>query len=211
MVYALPGKYPEALDESRKLVAIDPDFAIGYLQVAFNNVFPGNLDESDRVLKEAGARHLEIPELSAQRYMNAFLRGDTAGMERETARSGNNGDTEDWLAALDAFTLAYSLHLHRAQIQSRHAVDLARQGGRKERTALLEAGPAVREALFGNQLNAGRLAKDALNLSTGRDVEYAPFSRWPWGTIIRKPEGWRPISKNATRRIRSSNSIIFRQ
>lgn len=172
MIYVILGKYRLALDESRKIVAIDPDFAIGYLQVAFNNVFVGNLDESDRVLKEAAARHLEIPEFSEQRYMNAFLRGDTAGMDRETSRSGNNGDTEDWLAALDAFTLAYSGHLHRAQVQSQHAVDLARQGGRKERAALLEAGPAVREALFGNQPNAERLAKDALNLSSGRDVEY---------------------------------------
>ncbi len=172
MVYVVLGKYPEALEHARKVVAIDPDFAIGYLQVAFNSSFLGHLDQSDLALKEAAARHLEIPELSTQRYFNAFLKGDTAGMEREMSRSAGNGDTEDWLSALEAFTLAYSGHWRQAEIQSQHAVDLARQGGRKERAALLEAGPAVREALFGNQQNAVRLAKEALSLSTNRDVEY---------------------------------------
>ena len=172
MVYVVLGRYQEALEHARKVVAIDPDFAIGYLQVAFNSTFLGHLDQSDLALKEAAARHLEIPELSTQRYFNAFLKGDRAGMEREMARSAGNGDTEDWLPALEAFTLAYTGNLHQAENQSQHAVDLARQGGRNERAALLEAGPAVREALFGNQQNAVRLAKEALSLSTNRDVEY---------------------------------------
>jgi serine/threonine protein kinase/tetratricopeptide (TPR) repeat protein len=172
MVYVVLGKYPEALDEAQKNLAIDPDFAIAYLQIAFNNTFLGHLDKSDQALNEAAARHLEIPELSTQRYFNAFLEGDIAGMERETSRSAGNGDTEDWLSALEAFTLAYSGHLRQAEIQSQHAVDLARQGGRKDRAALLETGPAVIAALFGNETEGSRLAKAALSLSYSRDVEY---------------------------------------
>jgi len=172
MIYVILGKYPEALAESKKTLVIDPDFAIGYLQVAFNSAFLNRLDESDDALRQAAARKLEIPELSIQRYNNAFLRGDRAGMDREVTASLGNADTEDWISADDAFTLAYSGQLNQARAKSRHAVDLAKQAGRKERAALLEAGPAVREAMFGNAPEGQRLAKEVLALSGSRDSEY---------------------------------------
>lgn len=172
MIYVVLGKYQEALDESKTVLAIDPDFAIGYLQVAFNSVFLGHLDDSDRALRQAAARKLEIPDFSIQRYNNAFLRDDRAGMDREVAMSSGNADTEDWMSADDAFTLAYSGQSSKARMKSRHAVDLAKQGARRERAALFEAGPAVREAMFGFAPESERLAKEVLMLSSNRDAEY---------------------------------------
>jgi tetratricopeptide (TPR) repeat protein len=172
MVYVILGKYPEALDESKKVVALDPDFAIGYLQVAFNSLFLGDIAASDNALREAARRKLEIPELSSQRYMNAFVKGDSAAMAREVALSVGNPETEDWLSAQDAFTIAYSGHLREARVKSQRAVDLARLASRKERAALLEAGPAVREVLFGNGPEGIRLARDTLKLSQNRDAGY---------------------------------------
>ena len=41
MIYSVLGKYEQALREAQRLTAMDPDFAIGYLEVAFNNTFLG--------------------------------------------------------------------------------------------------------------------------------------------------------------------------
>jgi tetratricopeptide (TPR) repeat protein len=172
MIYPVLGEYPEALKQARKLVSIDPDFAIGYLQVAFNNAFLGRLDDSDNAMRQAAALKLEIPEFATMRYNNAFLRGDSAGMAREVALSRGNTETEDWLSVDEAFTLAYSGHLSEARTKSQHAVNLAQQASRKERAAALEAGSAVREGLFGNGPEGSRAAKAALSLSGSRDVTY---------------------------------------
>jgi len=69
--------------------------------------------------------------------------------------------------------LARSGRLQRARTLSRTAVDEARQSGRRETAAVYEASAAVREALFDNASAAVRSASDALEISKGRDVEYA--------------------------------------
>jgi serine/threonine protein kinase/tetratricopeptide (TPR) repeat protein len=172
MIYVIMGKYPQALEESEKLRAQDPNFAIGYLQVAFNDVYMNRMADSDRVLKEATARGLEIPEMAAQRYANAFLKGDRAAMDREIAAAQGKPDVEDWLTDLGAFTLAYEGRLSEARTKSRAAAEVSLRAGQKERAAELETGPALWEAFFGNTTVARHKATDILALSTNRDVEY---------------------------------------
>jgi tetratricopeptide (TPR) repeat protein len=60
-----------------------------------------------------------------------------------------------------------------AKSASGRAVDLARHIGRDEPAATYEAGEAVWEAFYGNPPEAKRDAILALDLSKGRDVEYA--------------------------------------
>jgi tetratricopeptide (TPR) repeat protein len=55
---------------------------------------------------------------------------------------------------------------------SDRAVDSAQQAAQRERAALWEAGAAVREAFFGNALEAGKRAMAALRISKDREVEY---------------------------------------
>ncbi len=84
-VYPTLGKYEKGIEIAEQLVEIDPDFAVAYLQLAFNTQFAGDVDEAKKVLQRASDRKLEIPDLAAQRYDIAFLKGDQAGMDRETA------------------------------------------------------------------------------------------------------------------------------
>ncbi len=107
------------------------------------------------------------------RYYIDFLRGDQAAMEREAARDERNPDVGDWIFHEEASALAYSGHLREARRKSRQAVDSAREASHKqERAAMWEAGAAVREAFFGNPLEARQHATAALDSSKGRDVEY---------------------------------------
>ena len=52
-------------------------------------------------------------------------------------------------------------------------LEQARHAGQPERGGLWEAGAAIREALFGNAREAATRAAAALDLSTGREVEFA--------------------------------------
>ena len=73
LLYPTFGQYDKGIEAATRLVEFDPDFPVGYLQLAFNNQFAGHLDEAEHALRRASDRKLEIPELLLQRYDMAFL------------------------------------------------------------------------------------------------------------------------------------------
>jgi serine/threonine protein kinase/tetratricopeptide (TPR) repeat protein len=172
MLYPTFGQYEKAVEEARIVVELDPEFPIGYYQLAFNLTYLGRLEEAGGVLEHAAARKLEIPELLMLRYDIAFIKGDQAGMDREAALSRGRSDVEDWVAQREAFVLTYSGRLQEASTTSRRAVDLARQTSQAGKAALYKAGAAVWEAFFGNAPAARQNALAALEFANDRDVEY---------------------------------------
>ena len=104
-------------------------------------------------------------------YDIAFLRGDVPGMERAAALAGKSGE-EDVMADKEAFVAAYSGHLRQARTMSRRAVDLAQQASERETAALYQTPAALREAFFGNAVEARQGAMAALALSRDRETEY---------------------------------------
>ena len=52
-VYPTFGKYEKGIEVDKQLIEIDPDFAIGYLQLAFNTQFAGRVDEAESVLQSS--------------------------------------------------------------------------------------------------------------------------------------------------------------
>jgi serine/threonine protein kinase/tetratricopeptide (TPR) repeat protein len=171
-VYPTFGKYDKGVVVARQLVEVDPDFAIGYLQAAFNSQFAGRLEEAEKILQQAQQRKLEIPELLVQRYDVAFLKGDRAWMDRETALGEKEPGAEDMIADRQAFVWAYSGQLNKAKLIAQHAADLNSQPDQKGRKALIEVGPALWDGFFGNASSARKRALDAVDLSKDRDVEY---------------------------------------
>ena len=157
---------------ARKTIELDPDFPVGYLQLAFNIQFLERLDEAEDALRRAAARKLEMPELAVQRYDIAFLKGDKAGMEREAARVRGKPAPDDLISGREGFVLAYSGHLQQARRMSRRTADSALQAGQPGRAALWETGAALWDAFFGNARAARQGALAALEHSKDRDVEY---------------------------------------
>jgi tetratricopeptide (TPR) repeat protein len=172
MIYPVFGKYEKAVEEAKKVIELDPDFALGYFQLAFSSTYLDRLGEAGSALQRASERKLEIPEFIVQRYGIAFLKGDKVGMEREAALGRGKSGAEDWMSHQEALVLAYSGHLQQARQMSRRAVDLAQQAAKRESAALYETGAALCEAFFGNAPAARQRAMAALELSKGRDVEY---------------------------------------
>jgi eukaryotic-like serine/threonine-protein kinase len=171
-IYIVTGKYEKAVEESKKAIELDPDFAIAYGNLAFSYQNLDRLGESENVLQRAFERKLEVPDFLVARYDIAFLRSDKAGMEQEVALGQGKSGAEDLISDKEALVLAYSGHLQQARRMSRRAADLAQQSARQESAALYETGAALREAFFGNAPAARRSARAALELSKDREVEY---------------------------------------
>jgi tetratricopeptide (TPR) repeat protein len=77
------------------------------------------------------------------------------------------------LAHVEALALARSGRLQAARRSSSRAVDLALQEGAREKAASYRAARAVWEAICGNANEGKRTSMAALELSKGRDVQYA--------------------------------------
>lgn len=97
-------------------------------------------------------------------------------------------ESEDWVSESEALVRARSGQLHLAGRLLGLAVDVARQAGQRERAALFESGEAVWEALAGNAPAASRIALAALELSNGRDVEYAAASALALSGVSSRPQ-----------------------
>ena len=166
------GHFERSLREADLAIRLDPDAAIIYSNLALSDVALNRLNEAQAVLRRASERKLDIPDFAIQRYVIAFLRGDTAEMKREAAQAHEGTGAEDWMSNAEGFALAYFGHLGEAKKMSRRAADLARASNRRETEALYETDSALREALFGNASMARQSATAALQLSNSRDVEY---------------------------------------
>jgi len=171
-IYMAMGKREESVEEGKAAVGIDPDFSIGYANLAISYMALQRLGEAENTLQRASERKLEIPDLLVLRYVMAFLKGDNVGMEHEAALARERPGVDDWMSNSEGFVLAYSGHLEAARKMSQLAADLARRTERQDTEALYEADAAVREALFGNVSTARQRAVKAIELSKSRDVAY---------------------------------------
>jgi eukaryotic-like serine/threonine-protein kinase len=172
VVYPAFGKYEKAVEESRKAVELDPDFAIGYSDLAFDNVYLGRLGQAEKTLQVASARNLEASDALVLPYDIAFLKGDQVGMEREAAQEQAKSESEAQSWYYQAFAMAYSGHLQQARTMAARATDMAQQADQPERAALWGTGAALLEAFFDNPSAARKKAKAALELSKDREIEY---------------------------------------
>jgi tetratricopeptide (TPR) repeat protein/tRNA A-37 threonylcarbamoyl transferase component Bud32 len=167
------GHYERAIEEATIALGIDPDFGPGYISIAYSHFSLNHMAEAEKTIRTAFERKREIPDLLLLDFYVAFVNGDKAGMDRTAAQARGKPGVEDWMLHSQSEVEARSGRLQTARSMSRRAQDMARQAGQRESAASYEAGEAVWEALFGNAAPARHSATAALELSNGRDVEYA--------------------------------------
>jgi tetratricopeptide (TPR) repeat protein/predicted Ser/Thr protein kinase len=171
-IYPVLGRYEKAAEEGRKAIELAPDTYTGYFLLGYNFVYLDRPAEAEDVLRRASERKMDAPFLSLLQFDLDFLKGDSAGMQREVAAAQDKPGAEDWISDRHAFALAYTGHLQESRRWSRRASDLARQAGHRERAALFGTRAALWEAFFGNVPLAVRTAKDALELAKNREAKY---------------------------------------
>jgi eukaryotic-like serine/threonine-protein kinase len=168
------GHYETAVEEGLKALELDPDYSIGYENVAWDYIYLNRWSEAEALLRKASEHKVETADYSVIRYFIAFLRKDQAAMEREVTQRQGKLQAQGWFEHQQAMTLAYQGRLKEADQLSESAVRLARQAGLRERPAQFAGARAVWSALFGINDEAQRSAAAALSLYQGRDADYGP-------------------------------------
>jgi len=169
------GQYELMIQKARESIAISPDagqVTPAYFNVVWGDLSLGRVADAEQALRQAVAR-AEVPDGVADAYHIAFLKGDTAGMERQAALATGKPNLEDWLAHLQALAFARAGRLEAARQSARRAIELASAAGHYERAAVWEMGSAVCEAWYGRAADAKRSAAHALAVAKGRHVTYA--------------------------------------
>jgi serine/threonine protein kinase/Flp pilus assembly protein TadD len=164
------GQYEKAMAANLESQRLEPD-AIGYSNVAGTYLSLNKFDDSQKAVEDAQQHHMESDSLHFGIYQLAFLKGDTAGMERQVAWAAGKPGTEDVLLSFQSDTEAYYGHLALARDFSRRAVDAAVRSDSKESAATWQVNSALREAEFGNSAAAKQSVAAALALSPGRSVK----------------------------------------
>jgi tetratricopeptide (TPR) repeat protein len=167
------GRFEKAIEASLEGIAADPDFPIAYNNLALAYFFTNRFPEAESTLQRASARKLEMPLFVVLRYNIAVLNGDQEQIDRAVGLARGKGVAEHRMAHEEALALARSGRLQAARRSSGRAVDLALQEGAREQAANYRAARAVWETVCGNAAEGKTSAMAALELSKGRDVEYA--------------------------------------
>jgi tetratricopeptide (TPR) repeat protein len=200
------GHYDKAAQEGQKAIELDPNYAIGYENVAFAYIYLNRLSDAEAVLRKASERKIEVVEFSLCRYFIAFLRRDKAAMDREIAQRQAKLEAQGWFENQEALTLAYEGRLKEADRLSDRAVLLARQGGLLERAAQFEGAHAAWNALLGTRAEAERSAATALSLFRSRDADYGPAFAL---ALLRDSAQARTIETDLEKRYPEDTSVQF--
>lgn len=171
IIYPVSGEYQKALAQARQVVALDPDFASGYVILAYAYAYLDAFPDAEATLRRATQRRLAMPDLAELRYDLAFLQSDQAGMARAAANQ-DISDVRDWMLYHEALARGYTGRLREARSLSEQAIALATQASQPERAALFESGSALMEAFYGDAALATQDAERALSLSNERDAEF---------------------------------------
>jgi tetratricopeptide (TPR) repeat protein len=167
------GRFERVIETAKETIAEDPNVFFGYHNLASSYFFLDRFPEAESVLQQASERKVEEPYFLVLRYNIAALKGDQDLMDRVVALAKGEHGAEHWLAHEQALALARFGRLQDARRSSSRAVDLALQEGEREKAASYRAARAVWEAAYGNSAEARANATAALELSKGRDVQYA--------------------------------------
>jgi eukaryotic-like serine/threonine-protein kinase len=169
-IYATLGQYDKSLQESLEAQRLEKT-AVGYANLTQTYLALDQMDKAEATVEDARKNHFESDNLHWSIYQIAFLKGNTAQMEREVAWASGKPGIEDALLSFQSDTEAYSGRLVQARDFSRRAIDAAIRSDSRESGAIWQVNAALREAEFGNTAVAKQDVADALKLAPGRDVK----------------------------------------
>jgi eukaryotic-like serine/threonine-protein kinase len=167
--YSALGQYDQALPELQLALKLDPNAVVGYQNLFLVDAALGHMDDAKNILDVASEHKLDSGNLRLMRYFLAFLQNDAAGMAQHLAWAAGKPGDEDVLLAAQSDTEGFYGRLSAARDFSRRAVDSARRADSKETAAFWQVSGALREAEFGNSVQARHDADAALALNPGRD------------------------------------------
>jgi tetratricopeptide (TPR) repeat protein len=172
LLHGYLGQYENGLARAQEALLRRPESGLRYANLVQNYLRLDRLSDAQSTASQALAKNLDTPFLRLYLYQSAFLKNEAPGMAQQVAWGVGKPGVEDILLAAEADTAAYSGQLKKARESTRQATASAKRAGANETAAGYEASAALREALFGNPVEALERAEAALTPSKARDVQF---------------------------------------
>jgi eukaryotic-like serine/threonine-protein kinase len=171
-VYGQMGQNEKSLAENQEALQLGRT-GESYANVFSSLVSLGRFKEAKAVFAEAESQNKSLPTNHNTLYLIGFLERDSTAMDGEATWAQGKPGIEDALLYSQSCTKAYFGELKKARDLSQQASESATRAGQKETSAGYRADAGLREALFGNPLEAQRWLPTALGPSSGQDVKAA--------------------------------------
>ena len=171
-VYQVLGCHDKALVENRKALEQNPTSGARYAFLVGSYILLNRLREAQTLIEEAESKSLDSPGLHVGSYCLAFLNRDEIGMEKQVAWAMDRPAAEHVILSLEARTSAFYGHLKAARGLTQRAVRSAVRLEDQELAGGYQSDAALREAVFGNAIEARQEAERGLSLSSIRDTKY---------------------------------------
>ena len=168
--YAVLGQYEQAAEVTREMMRISAKDPVGNANLVYDYIALNRYDEARAVYDQMQAQHIDSPYVHQYMYGLAFLQGNNAAMQEQSAAMMAKPGQEDAILATMADTEAYYGRLAKARELIRRAVESARHNDAAEAAAQYQAGLALREAAFGNIAQARADVASALTISSAQSV-----------------------------------------
>lgn len=166
-LYTRLGQYDKSADAAHMILSLDPNDQIGLSSLALDDLALQNFNGARQVMEQAQARKTDNYFLHSDLYALFFLQSDSAGMGQQQQWFATHPGYENYGLALTADTEAYFGHLNKARELTRQAAEFAVRADNKEEAAMYRADAALREAAYGNSVEARQFTTEALELSPG--------------------------------------------
>ena len=178
-LYSDMGNYEKALATARKATEIaHQNGRASYVNVnlPFVALALQQFEEVRQVIQQAQALKVDDHLLHEASYALAFFSADSPAMVEEQRWFAGNSEYENFGLSLASDTEAYAGHLGKARELTKRSIGSAIRSDSKENGAIWQDNAALREAAFGNAMEAKQAAAEALKLapaSRGVEVEAA--------------------------------------
>jgi tetratricopeptide (TPR) repeat protein len=144
------GDYKQALAENLAALRLDPSVVVVYANATQAYVASERPDEAKSMIGQALSRKLESEELLGNMYLLAFVRRDTAAMQKQLAAAIGKLGFEDQLLAAQSDTDAFFGRLAKAREFTGKARESAIRADSKEGAAIWQMDGAMHEVDTGN-------------------------------------------------------------
>ena len=162
VIYGFTGQYEKAVQNAREAILRGPNEQFGYNNLADAYLGLNRFDDAKATCEQQIEKGLAVEAPRCLLYEIAFVQGDIAAMQRETAwAAGKPG--EEALLRTEALAEASLGKLESARSHLRQSAEASQRQGLKEGAALTAAMESVVDAHFGNYTRARTEATAAVS------------------------------------------------
>jgi tetratricopeptide (TPR) repeat protein len=159
------GDYQGALGDALKALELEPRAGIIIGNTAWAYIGLERFDDAKAVLDRGVANGVDPAALAFGYYILAFLRNDTAEMQKQVELVAGKPYLEGSMLGSQSATEAYHGRLNKAREYIARAIDSAKREGTLETAGQYAVQGALQEMEFGNFLETRRAATAAMTLA----------------------------------------------